>query len=137
MIITIVHKISGEVFMYAMTLDEKESILELSIENNLNEDELRNLLRDLKHFRRKITSSYKLLIILPNDLRQSNIDENEKIDFSVYMAKLKGLKQVVLQTPEKDSANVQRLKQIYNELSIRVNVTHNFLESQKRLGILK
>ncbi len=122
--------------MYAMKMDEKESILELTIGKNLNEDELRIMLKDLKHTRRKISNNYSLLIILPEDLREGNIDEKEKIDLSVYMAKLKGLRQVVLQTPEKNSANVERLKEIYRELSIRVSVTHNSIESQKKLGLL-
>lgn len=122
--------------MYAMKMDEKESILELTIDQNLNEDELRIMLKDLKHTRRKISDSYSLLIILPEELREGNIDEREKIDLSVYMAKLTGLKQVILQTPEKNSANVERLKEIYKELSIRVSVTHNSLESQKKLGLL-
>jgi hypothetical protein len=122
--------------MYAMKMDEKESILELTIDQNLNEDELRIMLKDLKHTRRKISDSYSLLIILPEELREGNIDEREKIDLSVYMAKLTGLKQVILQTPEKNSANVERLKEIYKELSIRVSVTHNSIESQKKLGLL-
>lgn len=123
--------------MYAMTLNEKEALLELSIEENLNEDELKGMLIELKHFRRKIKTNYRLLIILPNNLRTGSIEEDLKIDFSAFMAKLKGLKHVVLQTPEKNSANVDRLKKIYSELSIRVNITHSFFESQKRLGILK
>lgn len=122
--------------MYAMKMDEKESILELTIDQNLNEDELRIMLKDLKHTRRKISDSYSLLIILPEELREGNIDEREKIDLSVYMAKLKGLRQVVLQTPEKNSANVERLKEIYRELSIKVSVTHNSIDSQKKLGLL-
>lgn len=122
--------------MYAMKMDEKESILELTIDQNLNEDELRIMLKDLKHIRRTINDNYSLLIILPEELRQGNIDEKEKIDLSVYMAKMAGLKQVVLQTPEKNSANVKLLKEIYNELSIRVSVTHNSIDSQKKLGLL-
>lgn len=122
--------------MYALQMVEKESLLKLTIDENINEDEVRIMLRELKHVRRKITTGYRLLIILPEELRQSNIDEREKIDLSAYMAKLTGLKQVVLQTPEKNSANVKRLKQIYSELSILVNVTHNSIESQKKLGLL-
>lgn len=122
--------------MYAMKMDEEQSLLELTIDNNLNEDELRVMLADLKQTRRKFSDGYRLLIILPEDLRQGNIDETEKIDLSVYMAKLTGLKQVVLQTPEEDSPNVRRLKEIYNGLSIRVSVTHNSIESQKKLGLL-
>ena len=67
--------------------------------------------------------------------KQEEADENEKIDLSIYMAKLKGLRQVVLQTSEKNSSNVERLKDIYNDLSIRVSVTHNFIDSQKKLGL--
>jgi len=122
--------------MYALKMNEKESILELTIDQNLNEDELRIMLKDLKHTRRKFSDGYRLLIILPEELRQGNIDETEKIDLSVYMAKLTGLRQVVLQTPEKNSVNVERLKEIYNGLSIRVNITHNSIESQKKLDLL-
>lgn len=122
--------------MYALQMIEKESLLKLTIEENLNEDDLRSMLKELKHTRRNITKNYRLLIILPQELRQSNIDEKEKIDLSVYMAKLKGLKQVVLQTPDKDSPNVQRLREIYSELSIRVSVTHDHIETQKKLGLL-
>lgn len=82
--------------MYDMNLDEEKSVLELSIECNLTEDELRHMLRELRHFRQRIKKDYKLLVVLPDDLRPSNIDENEKIDLSVYLAKLKGLRQVVL-----------------------------------------
>lgn len=121
--------------MYAMKMDEKDSLLELTIDKNLNEDELRIMLRDLKHLRRTLSTDYKLLIVLPEELRQGNIDEKEKIDLSVYTAKLKGLKQVVLQTPDKNSQNVKLLKEIYTQLSIRVSVTHNSIESQKKLGL--
>lgn len=129
-------KFVGGYRMYALQMIEKESLLKLTLDENLNEDELRMMLKDLKHARRKINDDYRLLIILPEELRQSNIDEKEKIDLSVYMAKLKGLRQVVLQTPEKDSANVKRLTEIYKELSIRVSVTHNSIETQKKLGLL-
>lgn len=126
----------GDIFMYSMKMDEKESILELTIDQNLTEDELRILLKDLKHTRRKIRGTYRLLIKLPEELRQSNTDEKEKIDLSIYMAKLTGLRQVVLQTHEKNSLNVERLKEIYKDLSIRVSVTHNSIDSQKILGLL-
>lgn len=122
--------------MYALKMDEKQSILELTLHNNLNEDQLRLMLKDLKYFRRQITKSYRLLIILPEELREGNIDEREKIDFSAFMAKLKGLSQVVLQTSEKNSPHVNRLKEIYQKLSIRVSVTHDSIESQKILGSL-
>lgn len=126
----------GRYLMYALQMMEKESILKLTIEDNLDEDTLRLMLKDLKHKRRSISDQYRLLIILPQELRQSNIDEKEKIDLSVYMAKMTGLKQVILQTPEKNSENVRRLKEIYKGLSIRVSVTHNSIETQKRLGLL-
>lgn len=122
--------------MYALQMVEKESLLKLTIDENLDEDELRIMLKDLKHTRRNITDNYRLLIILPEELRQSNIDEKEKIDLSAYMAKLTGLRQVVIQTPEKNSPNVKRLKEIYKELSIRVSVTHDSIETQKKLGLL-
>lgn len=121
--------------MYALQIHEKESLLQLTIDKNLDEDELRILLKELKHTRRKFSDGYRLLIILPEQLRNGNVDENEKIDLSIYMAKLKGLRQVVLQTSEKNSSNVERLKDIYNDLSIRVSVTHNFIDSQKKLGL--
>lgn len=122
--------------MYALKMDEKQSILELTLHNNLNEDQLRLMLKDLKYFRRQITKSYRLLIVLPEELREGNIDEREKIDLSAFMAKLKGLRQVVLQTSEKNSPHVNRLKEIYQKLSIRVSVTHDSIESQKILGSL-
>ena len=121
--------------MYALRIDEEESLLELTVRENLDEDQLRNMLKDLKQTRRKLVKGYKLLIILPDELRQGNIDEKEKIDLSVYMAKLKGLKQVVLQTPEKNSPNINRLKEVYNDLSVRVSITHSLIESQKILGL--
>lgn len=121
--------------MYALQMVEKEALLKLTIDENLNEDELRLMLNDLKQTRRKITSNYRLLIVLPEELRKSNIDEQEKIDLSVYMGKMKGLRQVVLQTPETNSENVKRLTQIYSELSIKVSVTHSSIESQKKLGL--
>lgn len=123
--------------MYDMNLDEEKSVLELSIECNLTEDELRHMLRELRHFRQRIKKDYKLLVVLPDDLRPSNIDENEKIDLSVYLAKLKGLRQVVLQTGDKNSASVMRLKQIYSELNIKVNVTSSTYESHKKLGLIE
>lgn len=123
--------------MYDMNLDEEKSVLELSIECNLTEDELRHMLRELRQFRQRIKKDYKLLVVLPDDLRPSNIDENEKIDLSVYLAKLKGLRQVVLQTGDKNSASVMRLKQIYSELNIKVNVTSSTYESHKKLGLIE
>lgn len=123
--------------MYAMNLDEEQSVLELSIECNLTEDELRHMLRELRHFRQRIKKDYKLLVVLPDDLRSSNIDENEKIDLSVYLAKLKGLRQVVLQTEDKNSSSLMKLKQIYSELNIKVNVTKNTYESHKKLGLIE
>lgn len=121
--------------MYALQIHEKESLLKLTINENINEDELRIMLKDLKEIRKKFTNGYNLLIVLPEELRKSNIDEREKIDLSAYTAKLKGLKQVVLQTPDINSSNVERLKEIYNELSIHVSVTHNHIDSQKKLGL--
>ncbi len=123
--------------MYDMNLDEEKSVLELSIDCNLTEDELRHMLRELRHFRQRIKKDYKLLVVLPDDLRPSNIDENEKIDLSVYLAKLKGLRQVVLQTGDKNSTSVMRLKQIYSELNIKVNVTSSTYESHKKLGLIE
>jgi len=121
--------------MYALQIHEKESLLKLTIDENIDEDELRLLLKDLKQTRKHFVSGYNLLIVLPEELRKSNIDEKEKIDLSAYTAKLRGLKQVVLQTPDMNSSNVERLKEIYNELSIRVSVTHNSIDSQKKLGL--
>lgn len=123
--------------MYAMNLDEEQSVLELSIERNLTEDELRHMLRELRQLRQRIKKDYKLLVVLPDDLRSSNIDENEKIDLSVYLAKLKGLRQVVLQTEDKNSSSLMKLKQIYSELNIKVNVTKNTYESHKKLGLIE
>lgn len=122
--------------MYALQLHEQESLLKLTIDENIDEDELRMMLKDLKHTRRKIVNDYKLLIILPDELRKGNIDEKEKIDLSVYMAKLTGLREVVLQTTETNSSNVKRLKEVYKELSIKVSVTQNSIETQKKLGLL-
>ena len=119
--------------MYALQIFEEASLLKLTVEDNLDEDQLREMLKDLKHTRRKFNGAYRLLIVLPNMLRAGNIDEREKIDLNVFLAKLKGLKQVILQTPEKGSANVERLKQIYSGLSIKVSVTHNEFETDLRL----
>lgn len=46
---------------------EKESLLKLTIVENLDEDELRIMLKDLKHTRRNIIDNYRLLIILPHN----------------------------------------------------------------------
>lgn len=121
--------------MYALKIDENDSILELTVEDNLNEDDFRTLLRDLRHHRRQFTKGYKFLIILPPDMREGNIDEREKIDLNAYAAKLRGLKQVILQTPDRNSPHVEKLRDIYRSLSIKVCITHDHIESQKRLGV--
>lgn len=122
--------------MYALQMVKEESLLELTINENLNEDQLRVLLEDIRQARRKFSNGYRLLIIFPDKLRQANIDEREKIDLSIYTARMKGLKQVVLQTPEKNSPAVKRLQELYSGLSIPVSIAHDSIESQKILGLL-